>query len=62
MMCGEPPRVASLCAAYANNQHDPGNDVTVDPMKSSFVSAIELAEGRVLSVIDERGVTYSRIW
>ena len=36
--------------------------MTADPSQSSFVRAIELAEGRVLSVVDEGGVTYKRIW
>ncbi len=48
--------------AYANNQHEVHSDVTSDPSKSSFVKAIELAEGRVLTVLDESGVTYQRIW
>lgn len=50
-----------ICA-YANNQHDVGGDVTADPSESSFVKAIELAEGRVLSIVDDAGVTYTRIW
>ena len=48
--------------AYANNQHKLGDDVTEDPADSSFVKAIALAEGRVLSVLDADCVTYSRIW
>ena len=36
--------------------------MTDDPSESSFVKAIELAEGRVVSVVDEGGVTYTRIW
>ena len=36
--------------------------MTADPLESSFVKAIELAEGRVLSVLDAEGVTYSRVW
>ena len=48
--------------AYANNQHDLSAIQDPNPANSSFVKAIELAEGRVISVIDEGGVTYSRIW
>lgn len=48
--------------AYANNQHRLEGDVTADPSGSSFVKAIRLAKGRVLSVMDEDGVTYDRIW
>ena len=51
------------CAGrYANNQHDTSGDVTADPEKSSFVRAIALAEGRVLTVLDEKGITYTRVW
>ena len=51
-----------ICA-YANNQHDLGADVdNPDPSQSAFVRAIELAGRKVLSVIDEGGVTYTRIW
>jgi hypothetical protein len=48
--------------AYANNQHNTKNDVTADPSESSFVKAIKLAEHRVLTVLDEGGVSYTRIW
>ena len=48
--------------AYANNQHALEDDVTTDPAQSAFVKAIKLAEGRVLSVLDEGGVCYTRIW
>ena len=55
-------RSSSLLGQYANNQHQLGGDVTTDPSESSFVKAIELAEGRVLTVLDPEGVTYTRIW
>ena len=49
--------------AYANNQHELGADVdNPDPSQSAFARAIELANMRVLSVLDEEGVTYTRIW
>lgn len=48
--------------AYANNQHHVASDVTADPAESSFVKAIELAGGRVLTVLDEAGETYARVW
>ena len=49
--------------AYANNQHELGTDVdNPDPSQSAFARAIKLARKKVLSVIDEEGVTYSRIW
>jgi len=38
------------------------DDVNTDLGDSSFVKAIKVAEGRVVSVIDSGGVTYSRIW
>ena len=49
--------------AYANNQHELGADVdNPDPSQSAFARAIELADKKVLSVIDEEGVTFDRIW
>lgn len=48
--------------AYANNQHDVSGDVTADPEQSSFLKAIRLADGRVLSILDEHGTCYTRIW
>ena len=48
--------------AYANNQHDVQCDIGGDPAATSFMRAIKLAEGRVLTVLDENGVTYERVW
>ena len=48
--------------AYAINQHDVSDDVRKDPTLSPFARAIELVEGRVLSIFDAEGVTLSRIW
>ncbi len=49
--------------AFAINQHDALDDVRrIDPSDSSFARAIEVAEGRVLSIIDADGITLSRIW
>ena len=57
-----PNDTAYWVCAYANNQHDVGGDVTADPSESSFVKAVSLACCRVLSIVDEKGVTYDRIW
>ena len=48
--------------SQANNQHELAGEVTADPSQSSFVKAIELAEGKVVSILDSAGVTYTRIW
>ena len=48
--------------AYANNQHKLEKDVTTNPVESSFARAIELAEGRVLSVLDDAGMVFTRVW
>jgi len=48
--------------AYANNQHMLEKDVTTNPVESSFARAIELAEGRVLSVLDDAGLVFTRVW
>ena len=55
-------RTCYWVCAYANNQHDLDKDVTTNPADSSFVKAIVLAEGKVLSILDTGCVTYTRIW
>ena len=47
---------------YANNQHKLAEDLPDNPAESSFMKAIALAEGKVVSVLDAGCVTYTRIW
>jgi len=48
--------------AYANNQWSLGGDLTVDPGKSSFHKAMALASGGTVSIVDNSGVCWSRVW
>merc|ERR1712232_263949 len=48
--------------AYANNQHNLNAEIVADLRDSSFVKAIKLARDRVVTVLDEHGETYRRIW
>ena len=47
--------------AYANNQHELGQDIGSDPRDSSFYKALLLCEG-VLVVLDARATPFTRIW
>jgi len=49
---------------YAINQHKITVDggISANPIESAFVKAIELAQGRVLCIMDEEGTVYTRIW
>jgi len=47
--------------AYANNQHDLGADISVDPRQTSFYKAMELSDG-VLLVLDPAATPFTRIW
>jgi len=49
--------------AYANNQHHLEQEIShADPSDSSFMRAISLTEGRVLSILDAEGTCHRRIW
>ena len=43
-----------ICA-FANNQWDLDDPITVDPKQSSFTKALDLAENRVVSILDAKG-------
>ena len=47
--------------AYANNQHELGKDIGIDPQDSSFYQALLLCDG-VLVVLDENATPFTRIW
>jgi len=47
--------------AYANNQHELGKDLGTDPSNSSFMRAMENAEG-VLLILDPDATPFTRIW
>jgi len=48
---------------FANNQHDLlDNAITVDPRKSGFAKAMEVANYRTLSILDKDGDVFTRIW
>jgi hypothetical protein len=48
--------------AYANNQHNLGNEVGgSDLTQSSFYRALKLTKG-VLSIVDRNSVVFSRVW
>lgn len=47
--------------AYANNQHELGQDLTRDPCRTSFFRAMRLCIGLLL-VLDEHARPFSRIW
>ena len=49
-----------ICA-MANNQHDL-SDITEDPADSGFARAMEVAEYRTASILDERAIVFTRIW
>ena len=48
--------------AYANNQWDLDDDITVDPSKSGFTRAIQVARNRTISILDDKGIVFTRIW
>lgn len=56
-----PEATAYWVCAYANNQHELGSDLGIDPMQSSFLKALELARG-VLLVLDPEATPFQRIW
>ena len=50
-----------ICA-FANNQHDLGNSITLNPSESGFAKATVVAKYRTLSILDKEGTVFSRIW
>lgn len=49
-----------ICA-FANNQHDL-SDITQDPAESGFAKALEVAKYRTISILDEGGIVFTRVW
>jgi len=50
-----------ICA-YANDQWHLSGDITDDPKESGFSKAMVVAKNRTITILDEKGVVYSRIW
>jgi len=48
--------------AYANNQWDLSDTITIDPFQSGFTRALEAAQYRTLTILDRDGTVFSRIW
>jgi len=48
--------------AYANNQWELGDDITEDPKESGFAKAMEVANGRTITILDKKGKVFTRIW
>jgi len=48
--------------AYANNQWKLSDAITNDPKKSSFYRAMKAAQGRTVTIIDSKGIVFTRIW
>jgi len=49
-----------ICA-YGNNQWDL-SDITIDPRESGFTKAMKEAEGRTITILDNDGMVFTRIW
>jgi len=49
-----------ICA-YANNQWELEQDITDDPKKSGFTRALQVANGRTITILDKKGIVFSRI-
>lgn len=49
-----------ICA-FANNQHDL-SDITENPEESGFAKALEVANYRTVSIVDEKGIVFTRVW
>lgn len=47
--------------AYGNNQWDL-KGIIVDPRDSGFTKAMEEAEGRTITILDNEGIVFTRIW
>lgn len=53
--------VAYWVCAYANNQHELGNDLRFNPRETSFFRAMQLCGG-VLLVLDPLATPFARVW
>jgi len=47
--------------AFAKNQWQLTNELTVDPKLSGFTKAMKVANGRIITVLDDKGQIFSRI-
>jgi len=47
--------------AYGNNQWDL-SDITVDPRESGFTKAMKIAKGRTITILDNEGTVFTRVW
>jgi len=47
--------------AYANNQWALGENILEDPNQSGFTRAMEVANGRTITILDNCGIVFSRI-
>ncbi|GFH50363.1 hypothetical protein CTEN210_06839 [Chaetoceros tenuissimus] len=50
-----------ICA-FANNQHDLQSEITSNPADSAFAKAMNIANFRVISILDVKNQVYSRLW
>jgi len=48
--------------AYANNQWKLGKDIPDDPKESGFFKAMKVANRRTITILDEGGTVFTRIW
>ena len=48
--------------AFANNQYRLEEELTSDPSESGFAKAMQVAEYRTVSILDENGIAFERIW
>merc|ERR1740124_958110 len=48
--------------AFANNEYNLGEDIAEDPKDQGFVRALKLTKFRTISILDNDGVVFSRIW
>jgi len=47
---------------FANNQHNPLEDIPSDLTQTGFAKAMKIADYRTLSILDSEGAIFSRIW
>lgn len=50
-----------ICA-FANNQYDLENEITDDPSETGFAKAMSIADFRTISILDEKGTVFTRLW
>jgi len=46
---------------YANNQWNLGDNITVDPRDSGFTKALQVAQGRTITILGEESFVFTRI-